>query len=323
MYLRTYRSSDPIPTPILTQVCQLLGKLDDYHWDLENKTRSPFTIGHIDPFTNQEYEQFRRRERRTTIGAFESEASQQLVGVVNFSESGHLTTVRYDWLVDHFDGVTEIASLYVEEDFRRKGIAKLLLKEVEAISKKNRIRNIALTCFEYNTKAKSFYERLGYIPIETIVHLFRRKMLNKTMSNWVELRYKSKAHKEILGKLLRRRMEDDSRIFYPIEYGYREAIRSLDEQLSGRGTVRLFFYPALKIYAILFSPEDKEIRIGAILCERTVWHKSEFKDAMEELNDQLPTSKGFFTTVTMGETESTVLKACGYETFSTLYRKSI
>ena len=66
-------------------------------------------------------------------------------------------------------GMTDIKmafmdALYVEDDFRGKGIGKKLFFETEHIAKENGARRLDLTVWEFNKEAISFYKSLGMQP---------------------------------------------------------------------------------------------------------------------------------------------------------------
>ena len=55
-------------------------------------------------------------------------------------------------------------ALYVEDDFRGKGIGKKLFYETEKIAKENGAKRLDLTVWEFNKDAISFYKSLGMQP---------------------------------------------------------------------------------------------------------------------------------------------------------------
>ncbi|WP_196889369.1 GNAT family N-acetyltransferase [Aureivirga sp. CE67] len=52
--------------------------------------------------------------------------------------------------------------IYVEEDHRKRGVAKLLMNKAEEIAKENEIDKIQLNVFEDNIHAIHYYEEIGY-----------------------------------------------------------------------------------------------------------------------------------------------------------------
>lgn len=66
-------------------------------------------------------------------------------------------------------GMTDIKmafmdALYVEDDFRGKGIGKKLFYETEKIAKENGAKRLDLTVWEFNKDAIGFYKSLGMQP---------------------------------------------------------------------------------------------------------------------------------------------------------------
>ncbi len=60
-----------------------------------------------------------------------------------------------------------IYNLNVIADFRRRGIATLLLHVAENFTRENSLPFIALHVLDFNTGARALYERLGYKLVET------------------------------------------------------------------------------------------------------------------------------------------------------------
>ena len=57
----------------------------------------------------------------------------------------------------------EIARIAVESDFRRKGVASRLLKELAFICADNGVNKLLLDVRESNESAKAFYEKKGFV----------------------------------------------------------------------------------------------------------------------------------------------------------------
>ena len=54
-----------------------------------------------------------------------------------------------------------IESFYIYENYRRKGIGRMLFEEVKKYAKEQNCKNIELEVWEFNESAKKFYENLG------------------------------------------------------------------------------------------------------------------------------------------------------------------
>lgn len=65
--------------------------------------------------------------------------------------------------------ILEVSTLYVEKDFRNKGVGKALMKDFEKWAKTNFEEDclIEIMYINNNENAKRFYEKLGYLPIRT------------------------------------------------------------------------------------------------------------------------------------------------------------
>jgi ribosomal protein S18 acetylase RimI-like enzyme len=63
-----------------------------------------------------------------------------------------------------------IGFMFVLEEFRRKGISKLILDELFKWFKEKKIKDITLKAYSENTNAIKSYEKYGFKPIVTIMH---------------------------------------------------------------------------------------------------------------------------------------------------------
>ena len=68
------------------------------------------------------------------------------------------------WRV-HADGVVELKRMYVEPAFRRRGIAALLLAELERTAAAAGHRRLVLNSGERQPEALALYARAGYTPV--------------------------------------------------------------------------------------------------------------------------------------------------------------
>ena len=65
-----------------------------------------------------------------------------------------------------FDGRRPIMTLWyvcVSKEVRRKGVGRLLFREIEKIARENDCEIIYFTCLQENTRAQNFYRSLGYM----------------------------------------------------------------------------------------------------------------------------------------------------------------
>ena len=84
-----------------------------------------------------------------------AEENGRIIGVSNtkFCTSG-MTDVK----------IAFMDALYVEDNFRGKGIGKKLFFETESIAKENGAKRLDLTVWEFNNEAICFYKSLGMQP---------------------------------------------------------------------------------------------------------------------------------------------------------------
>ncbi len=70
-----------------------------------------------------------------------------------------------------FDGTYPVAYLWyvcVHEDYRRKGVARALFREIDRIADENSVEIISLSCRRDNTPAVKLYRSLGFTEEEDI-----------------------------------------------------------------------------------------------------------------------------------------------------------
>ena len=80
------------------------------------------------------------------------------------SEKAWNSRVLVGYLIVYYvleDG--EIARIAVESDFRRKGVASRLLKELAFICTDNGVNKLLLDVRESNESAKAFYKKKGFV----------------------------------------------------------------------------------------------------------------------------------------------------------------
>lgn len=67
--------------------------------------------------------------------------------------------------------ILNLEALFVEENYRKNGVGKQLLKSFEAWAGKryNGDFQIEITYINSNQSAQKFYESMGYIPVKTIL----------------------------------------------------------------------------------------------------------------------------------------------------------
>lgn len=60
-----------------------------------------------------------------------------------------------------YDGVADL-SIYIDRDYRGKGIGSSLLRALEIIAKENGFRKIVLFTFPFNQLGQGLYKKIGY-----------------------------------------------------------------------------------------------------------------------------------------------------------------
>ena len=65
-------------------------------------------------------------------------------------------------ILDRKDKVAYIDQFYVDEEYRKKGVGKALMNELEKIAKDIKCDKIELNCWSFNENALDFYYHLGY-----------------------------------------------------------------------------------------------------------------------------------------------------------------
>ncbi len=74
----------------------------------------------------------------------------------------------YDYTFAGFAGILEedgklfLSKLYVDEEFRGKGIGKYMFEKIIEICKMRKLTKIWLTCNRHNTNTLAIYEHLGF-----------------------------------------------------------------------------------------------------------------------------------------------------------------
>ena len=78
---------------------------------------------------------------------------------------------RTDFKVMHiYDKFFWVDLIFVREDYRGKGLGKLLYKDAIKKAKKKGFKKIVIDVFEANKNSVEFHKRLGFKPIYTIYH---------------------------------------------------------------------------------------------------------------------------------------------------------
>lgn len=103
-------------------------------------------------------QRFRTGIKKKTIRVVEDEGKS--IGFVYFR-----TDFKVMYIYEKFFWVDLI---YVDKKHRRKGLGKLLYKDVFKIAKKKGYKKIIIDIFEKNNKSLGFHEKIGFKPLYTI-----------------------------------------------------------------------------------------------------------------------------------------------------------
>ena len=132
-------------------VCELFDEIDAYH-----RENLPHIFKkHDGPAREPEY--FSGLMADENVGMFVAETGEKMVGFVN-------AVIRETPDVPIFvpRRIAVIDNIVVRSAFRSQGIGKLLAEKIEAWAVEKRAGSIELNVYEFNEKAVSFYEKLGY-----------------------------------------------------------------------------------------------------------------------------------------------------------------
>ena len=108
-------------------------------------------------------EQRDREELKQAIDGKEirvMEIAGQPVAFLEFKADFKVMYVESGFLWIHFS--------YVREDYRRKGLGKLLYEDAAKIAADKGLKKIALDVFAMNLGSAKFHQRLGFKPLYTI-----------------------------------------------------------------------------------------------------------------------------------------------------------
>lgn len=93
--------------------------------------------------------------------------------VLIVEESGNVQGFIIFQIKNKHDKTMWIDQLVVDNDFRGKGIAKLLISKVTDIAIEEKCKRIELCCWKFNSNANEMYKHLGFDEQRTI---FERKI---------------------------------------------------------------------------------------------------------------------------------------------------
>ncbi len=77
--------------------------------------------------------------------------------------------------------ICEMRWLVVRKKYHKHGIGKALTRHIEKFTERKGFRKIMLYTWIKNTRARKFFERLGYTHVKTIKNFYRFKRDNTTV----------------------------------------------------------------------------------------------------------------------------------------------
>lgn len=93
-----------------------------------------------------------------------AEDDDEMVGFITYEKADA------DYFDTNFVVHGDVLELFVKESYRKKGVGKLLMDEVEKFFKDQGINTLSLQCSTFNKNALSFYEHLGLINRQTLLY---------------------------------------------------------------------------------------------------------------------------------------------------------
>jgi|GEM_PF-872309 len=88
----------------------------------------------------------------------------KMIGFITYEK------VDADYFDTNFKEHSDILELFVKEDYREKGVGKLLMDKVEKFFKNKGINTLSLQCSTFNKNALSFYKHLGLVNRQTLLY---------------------------------------------------------------------------------------------------------------------------------------------------------
>lgn len=99
--------------------------------------------------------------------------------VVVVEQDGRVAGAVSLWIkpdLAHGDRVIEVPMLVVSENYRRAGVGRRLVKEVQRVAAENGASVIELVATRRNTAARNFYRSLGFVEADLVSLEFRGDM---------------------------------------------------------------------------------------------------------------------------------------------------
>lgn len=92
--------------------------------------------------------------------------SERLYSYIVYADKEPVGVMNYFWKLTTFTGrkILYIEDLYAKEQYRGKGIGKMLIDKAKKIAAENDCEQIELKCIYWNTGSAGFYESVGMKP---------------------------------------------------------------------------------------------------------------------------------------------------------------
>lgn len=140
------------PTTDARVIARLNGTIQEHHRRLYPETFKPHAEEEVEAFVAKQLQD-------TTWHCLIARHGDQEAGYVLF----YLRDYQENPFRRAYRGV-HIDQISVLPAFKRKGIGKALMAEVEAFARREGVSQLELTYWERNDEARTFYEELGFEP---------------------------------------------------------------------------------------------------------------------------------------------------------------
>jgi diamine N-acetyltransferase len=116
---------------------------------------------------NEMHKEFDRRIMQPVRTTTWPERREQLIGKSGFKVNIELlyekkNRIGYCYSTIDRDGIGEVESVFIDEQFRSRGFGELLMESALSFFEQNRAADIKIWVHPANTRAMSFYWRFGF-----------------------------------------------------------------------------------------------------------------------------------------------------------------
>jgi ribosomal protein S18 acetylase RimI-like enzyme len=76
-----------------------------------------------------------------------------------------------------------LASIHIDHRQRGKGIGSTVMKKIATVARKHKKRRVVLVVYDWNSKAKKFYEDAGYEKVGEAAYMGKRDKKNRKLAH--------------------------------------------------------------------------------------------------------------------------------------------